>query len=190
MAESIGTIISLTGQSIINLLKAEVGFAEGDVVLKSPVDAGASAKVSMFLFQLHENEYLRNKAKEDVDSTGLRPPPLALDLYFLITPLSVDPTTALGHLESIMRVFYDNAVLQAPLLPAGVVDAGNEQIRLTPHRLSLEDTNRLWGMFPDKSYALSVTYVVSPVNVPSGRVFPITRVVEKTTHIHQMGTSE
>lgn len=182
--------MSLTGQAIINLLNAEVGFSEGDVVLKSPVDAATTAKVSMFLFQIRENEHMRNNAGEEVDLTSVRPPPLPLDLFYLITPLSPEPATALGHLEAIMRVFYDHAVLEAPLLPPSVVEAGNEQIRLTPYNLSLEDTNRLWGMFPNKAYTLSVTYLVSPVKVPSARVTTITRVVEKTTHLYQMGESE
>ena len=187
MANPIGTILSSTGRTIIELLKAEAGFADGDIVMKSPVDAAAAAKVAMFLFQIEVNTSLRNVEPEEVGVAGLRPPPLPLDLLYLFTPLSQDPDTALGHLESIMRVFHDHAVLAPPLLPQTLVNAGNDPIRITPSILSLEDTNRLWGMFPNKAYSLSMTYLVSPVRVPSARVTPVTRVVEKVTRVYHSG---
>jgi hypothetical protein len=186
MAE-IGTIISSAGNTIIELLNNEAGFVDGDIVMKSPAEAGASAMVSMFLFQVHENPHLKNREPQEVGVDGLRPAPLSLDLYYLITPLSTEPVTAIGHLESIMRVFYDNSILAPPLLPPTMVDAGNDLIRLTPHVLSMEDTNRLWSMFPNKPYYLSVTYLLSPVQVPSARDIPITRVVEKTIRYYDTG---
>lgn len=187
MADPIGTIISSTGRTIIELLKAEAGFVDGDIVMKSPVDAGSSAKVAMFLFQIEVNAALRNSEPEEVGLGALRPPPLPLDLRYLFTPLSQDPDTALGHLESIMRVFHDRAVLAPPLLPQGLVDAGNDAVRITPSALSLEDTNRLWAMFPNKPYSLSMIYLLSPVRVPSARITPVTRVVEKVTRMHRLG---
>lgn len=187
MAEQIGTILSSAGRTLIELLKDQAGFADGDIVMKSPVDAGASAKVSLFLYQVQENSQLRNDQAQEVGLDALRRAPLPLDLYYLVTPLSQDPDTALGHLESVMRVFYDHAVLQAPLLSPSLVDAGNETVRITPHVLSLEDTNRLWAMFPNKPFSLSVTYLLSPVRVPSARVLPVKRVVEKVTRIFRTG---
>lgn len=189
-----GTMISSACNAMIELLNAEVGFADGDIVLKSPADAGASAKVAMYLFQIEENPHLRNSKSEEVAVNGngyeLRPPPLALDLYYLITPLSTDPARALGHLESIMRVFYDNPVLEPPLLSETMVAAGNEQIRLTPSPLSLEDTNRLWAMFPNKPHYLSATYLLSPVRVPSIKVVPEARVEEKILDIYTLGSRD
>lgn len=184
MAETLGTIISSTGQAVIDLLKAEVGFVDGDIVMKSPAEAESTAKVSMYLFQLQTNPHLLNRPLEEVGLDGLRPAPLPLDLYYLITSLSTEPVTALGHLEAIMQVFGDHSVLTPPLLPPTVVAAGNEEIRLTPHNLSLEDTNRLWAMFPNKQHALSATYLMTPVRIPSARVDAVTRVVEKTTRYY------
>jgi len=189
MAETLGTIISSASQAIIDLLIAEVGFADGDIVMKSPADADSMAKVSLYMFQLQTNPHLLNRPNEEVGLTGLRPAPLPLDLYYLITPLSTEPVTALGHLESIMSVFVDNAVLTPPLLPPTMVDAGNEEIRLTPHNLSLEDINRLWAMFPNKQHYLSATYLLSPIYIQSAKVIPVTRVVEKTTQYYLTGDS-
>jgi hypothetical protein len=43
--------------------------------------------------------------------------------------------------------------------------------------------NRLWGIFPNKPYRLSVAYLVTPVKVPSGRIVAIKRVLEKVTRV-------
>jgi hypothetical protein len=189
MAEILGTIISSAGQALIELLKANVGFADGDIVMKSPAEAETTAKVSMYLFQLQTNPDLLNRPHVEVGLDGLRPAPIPLDLYYLITPLSTEPVTALGHLESIMQAFGDSPVLTPPLLPPTMVATGNEEIRLTPRNLSLEDTNRLWAMFPNKQHSLSATYLLSPVQIPSARVDAITRVVEKTTEYYRTGES-
>ena len=60
MAEQIGTIISSAGKTMIDLLKSQAGFADGDIVMKSPADAATSAKVALFLFQVQQNSYLTN----------------------------------------------------------------------------------------------------------------------------------
>lgn len=190
MAEEIGTVIASAGRSMIDLLKSQAGFADGDIVMKSPVDAAATAKVALFLFQVQENTCLRNAGPQLHGPDALRPAPLPLDLHYLVTPLSQDPDTALGHLESVMRVFHDHAVMAPPLLPPSMVAAGNEAVRITPQSLSLEDTNRLWAMFPNKPFSLSVTYLVSPVLVQSSRLMPIRRVAETVTRLHRTGALE
>ncbi len=60
-------------------------------------------------------------------------------------------------------------------------------MQILPQPLSLEDTNRLWGIFPNKPYRLSVAYLVTPVRVPSARIIPITRVVERVTRVSRLG---
>jgi hypothetical protein len=187
MAEEIGTTLSSAGRAMIELLKGEAGFSDGDIVMKSPVDAGATAKLALFLYQVQPNACLRNAEPQAAGPDALRAPPLPLDLHYLVTPLSQDPDTALGHLESVMRVFHDHPVMQAPRLPPDMVAAGNEAVRITPQVLSLEDTNRLWAMLPNKAFCLSASYLVSPVLVQSSRVLPVKRVAEKVTRIHRTG---
>lgn len=182
-----GTIISSLGKALVELLKVKAGFAEGDIVLKSPIEADQTGKISIFLYQVQENPHLRNREAETIRENELRPPPLTLDLFYLVTPLAQEPETALGHLEAVMLAFYDQPVLRPPVLSTTLVEAGNEAVRIVSHPLSLEDTNRLWGIFPNKPYRLSVAYLVTPVQVPSGRIIPITRVVEKVTRFSRVG---
>jgi hypothetical protein len=47
--------------------------------------------------------------------------------------------------------------------------------------------NRLWGIFPNKPYRLSVAYLVAPVKVPSARTVAIKRVLEKVTRVSRLG---
>jgi len=187
MPEPTGTIIASLGKALVEMLKAQAGFAEGDVVLRSPIEADQTGKVSLFLYQVQENPHLRNREPETIQDNGLRPPPLALDLFYLVTPLAPQPETALGHLEAVMLAFYDHPVLKPPLLGTTLVEAGNESVQIVSHSLSLEDTNRLWGIFPNKPYRLSVAYLVTPVQVPSARVIPVTRVVERVARISRAG---
>jgi hypothetical protein len=181
-----GGVISAVGSGLVELLKTKAGFAEGDIVMKSPDGEG---KVSLFLYQVQENPYLRNRESEVIREAedALRPPPMILDLLYLVTPLVAEPVTALGHMEAVMLAFYDHPVLRPPLLTPALVEMGNDAIKIVPHALSLDDTNKLWGMFPDKSYRLSVAYLVTPVRVPSGRPdVKAPRVVEKVTRFSRM----
>jgi len=153
--------------------------------LKSPVDTG-SAKLSLFLYQVQANPYLKNREMEAIQETSLRRVPLMLDLYYLVTPLSPEPDTALKYLESVMLTFHDYAVLKGPDLSPTLVDAGNEVIRIVPHHLSLEEINQLWGVFPNKAYQLSMAYLVTPIEIPSTRTLPVTRVVERVTKFSRL----
>ncbi len=105
MPEPTGMIIASLGKALMELLKTRAGFAEGDVVLKSPVEADQAGKISLFLYQVQENPHLCNREAEPVLDNGLRPPPLSLDLFYLVTPLAQQTETALGHLEAVMLAF-------------------------------------------------------------------------------------
>jgi len=187
MADPIGTVISSIGKSLVEVLKVKAGFLEGDIVLKSPAEAATAAKVSLFLYQVQENIHFRNREMEALGEGALKPLPLTLDLFYLVTPLAPEIEMALGHLESVMLSFYDQPVLKPPFLTPALVAAGNEAVRITSNPIPLEETSKLWGMFPDKSYRLSATYLLSPVHVPSTRVIPVTRVAEKVTRFSRIG---
>jgi len=76
--------------------------------------------------------------------------------------------------------------LKGPDLSPTLVDAGNEVIRIVPHHLSLEEINQLWGVFPNKAYQLSMAYLVTPIEIPSTRTLPVTRVVERVTKFSRL----
>ena len=73
-------------------------------------------------------------------------------------------------LSRAMRVFYDNGVLQGSLLRSDDPSKGLTEdsiLRLTLNPISMEDMTRIWSVFPDTPYEISVTYLVTPVPIES-----------------------
>jgi hypothetical protein len=67
----------------------------------------------------------------------------------------------LKTLGTIMLALHLDPVLQVN--PASGQDDGQQIVRVTPEPYSIEELNRIWGMFPDDDYRTSVVYLASPV---------------------------
>ena len=193
MAIKSGVVLSSVGKALTKLLNEKAGFGEADIVLKFPMDSsqpdsGQTGKISLFLYQVQTNTSLRNQEPIWDKSIGLKPSPLTVDLYYLVSALSKEPDTAVSHLEAVMKAFYDYSLVKPPMTPDALIDTGNEVLYITPHSLSLEDMNRLWGVFPNTPYRLSVAYLVTPVYIPSDHVTSAVPVTEKVTKISAVVT--
>jgi hypothetical protein len=57
-------------------------------------------------------------------------------------------------------------------------------LRVTLNPISMEDMTRIWSVFPDTQYELSVTYLVTPVPIESARTLGSAPVVDQ---IHDQG---
>lgn len=188
MAIKSGVVLSSVGKALTKLLNEKAGFGEADIVSKFPMDSsqsdsGQTGKISLFLYQVQTNTSLRNQEPMWDASIGLKASPLTVDLYYLVSALSKEPDTAVSHLEAVMKAFYDNALVKPPMTPDALMDTGNEVLYITPHSLSLEDMNRLWGVFPNSPYRLSVAYLVTPVYIPSDRMTSTVPVTDKVTKV-------
>jgi hypothetical protein len=98
--------------------------------------------------------------------------PLALDLYYLLTAHSGSSNLLDAHtaLSRAMRVFYDNGILTGSLLRSDNPSTGltrDSVLRLTLNPISMEDMTRIWSVFPDTPFELSVAYLVTPVVIES-----------------------
>jgi hypothetical protein len=117
-------------------------------------------------------------------------PPLTLDLYYLLTAHPGQPPDLLeAHraLSRAMRVFYDHGILQGSLLRSGPPNLGltaDSVLRVTLNPITMEDMTRIWSVFPDTPYELSVTYLVTPVPIESARTLSTAPVVDQ---IHEQG---
>jgi hypothetical protein len=124
------------------------------------------------------------------DRNHLQHPPLTVDLYYLLTPYSQNRETELIILERVMQVFHDmTTVLKGELLQRSLAESGNEEIRVNPVTLSLDDVNKLWAIFPNKSLRPSVCYILSPVKIPSmleDRTIPFVIEKGKKLVIHEI----
>ena len=68
----------------------------------------------------------------------------------------------------IMRAFYDSPILSGSHIMREELDkTGNLELKISFNQMSLEEINHLRSQFSGKPYRLSLSYLVSPVRIPS-----------------------
>jgi hypothetical protein len=180
-------------RTLLDLLKVNLPDVADDIALASPKAAGTNL-LTLFLYKVTENPELKNAALLATPRADgrleSRKAPLSLDAYYLLTAHAGDPA---NHLEAhralsrAMRVFYDNGILQGSLLRADDPSTGltaESVLRLTLNPISMEDMTRIWSVFPDTPYEISVSYLVTPVAIDSARQFAGAPVVDQ---VHEQG---
>lgn len=179
------TVIADVGETLKKLLEDDpwTGILPiPEITFKSPKeikdDGGSTNKVSLFLYQIHENPHLRNEEPLRVNDSHLQTPPEVLDLLYLVTPYSDDKTQEKVILGKVMQIFYDNALLSGTILQGGLAGS-DEDIRLLFNPISLDDLTKIWSAFQDVAYRLSVSYLVTPVKIDSTRQTGMQRVLSK-----------
>lgn len=159
-------------------LRSRIGEAVGGV---SHVHVGpplrseiGESRVALFPFHLQVNSEMRNQkhlvnpsAPGTVTEPASRRDVLPLDLRFLITVFrSPDSSSSTpNELTTLGQVIQ---VLQAePTLPSG--STGGQAVRLTLEPYPMEELSRVWGLFPQDVYRISIVYLASPVFVDAGQ---------------------
>ena len=121
-------------------------------------------KASLFLFNVVPNRDLRNVERVVPPSSGSAPnaagarvDALPVDLRFLISVFrsGTDPSE-LTTLGAIMQGLHLEPTLSGSILEG-------QTVRLTAEPYTVDELNRIWGMFPTESYRTSVVYLASPV---------------------------
>ena len=161
---------------LVQLLQARVALdvAGATVTNVRPESNGTglpNTEVNLFLFQATPNPHWRNDDLPTRDDQGhlRRRPRLALDLHYLLTfygdEASLEPQRVLG---SVARTLNDQPLLTRELildaqnanafLTASNLGDENELVRFTPLALSLEEMSKLWSVFFQIPYTLSMAY--------------------------------
>jgi Pvc16 N-terminal domain len=151
-------------------------------------DSTESSQLNLFLYQVLPNASWRNQALPAYDPSGqqrVSNPPLALDLYYLISAYSGGDLHAeilLGYAMQLMHEFpvITRAMLQTALTPSpdvgdslppalrALADCGLadqlEQLRITPQTLNTEESAKLWtatmsSFRPTAAYQVSVVLI-------------------------------
>src|SRR4051794_35509554 len=143
-------------------------------------------RINLFLFQATENPGWRNRGLPVRNSNGerLSNPPLALDLSYLLTAYGSGDFHAevlLGHAMFVlheMPVLTREAIRAAipvppPLtLPNGLASSALadqiEQIKITPHTMSVEELSKIWSALQSQ-YRPTAVYTASVVLIESER---------------------
>ena len=165
----------------------------GTVTLAPP--KGATSRLTLFLYKVLESPYLKNEDRRVTQRPNGQlveePPPMFVDLYYLLTAHALtvqpdEPVKAQRALSRAMRVLYDNAILAGSAIQS-TSDRGltsGDTLRITLNPISMEDMTRIWSVFPDTQYELSVTYLVTPVPIQSARELGSAPVIDQ---IHDTG---
>jgi hypothetical protein len=123
--------------------------------------------LSIFLYRVLENGDMKNRPLEQLNTSTQRYPPLSLNLFYLITPLTKSADNDHRVLSKTMQILYDNAVVNGSELQ-GVLKDSAEELRITMAPLNLEDLNKLWTSFM-RPLRLSVSYEVKVAYIDSER---------------------
>jgi hypothetical protein len=175
--------IATVTEALHQLLQAEV---EDDVnnvdvtTLRPETTAGSQdPRVNIYLYRVSPNAALRNRDLPHRDGNGqLRQRPVAaLDLHYLFSFFGSEaelvPQRLLG---STVRVLHDFPVItrdmladvrNSPTFPNFLTLSDLEQqpelVKFTPSQLSLDDLSKVWSVFFQTPYALSVAYEATVV---------------------------
>lgn len=151
------------------------------IVFKNPTETARDSdnRLSLWLYQITENEFLKNQPMlrgNGHDTAQF--PPLALNLFYLITPFAPagDPESEQLLLGKTMQVLYDNATVLLRDTTKGEEVA--EELRIIFCRLTLEELTRIWEALQEP-YRLSVCYQVRVTRIDSHRKPSHARVVER-----------
>jgi hypothetical protein len=133
-------------------------------------------QINLFLYLTSQDPSFRNTAVSRYARPGENGyPPLALDLYYLITAYGRDNDDLLGHrlLGRAMSILHDHPLLGADEIKAAL--AGNdlyeqvERIRISPQPMTVDEASKLWMVFQTQ-YRISVAYRADIVLIDSNRI--------------------
>jgi hypothetical protein len=166
-----------------------------------PGGAGSGPTVNVYLYQVAPNAAWRNT---DLPSRGAagdlhRRPRVALDLHYLLTfagdERRLEPQRLLG---SVVRTLHTRPVLTRAMILEALRAAPNtldflaqtdlaeapELVRFTPLGLSLEDLSKLWSVFFQNPYQLSVAYQGGVVLIETDAAVPAPALPVRQARVH------
>ena len=123
--------------------------------------------LSLYLYRIEENADMKNRPLEQINNSFLRYPPLSLNLFYLITPLTNSTDNDHKLLGKTLRILYDNAIVKGAALK-GVLKDSAEELRVILNPISMEDITKLWSAFM-RPYRLSMSYEVKVIYIDSER---------------------
>lgn len=153
---------------------------QGTAVTMQPPDEARGAnpperQLNLYLYQVLPNAAYRNAdMPRQVRPGDTGQPPLALNLYYLLTAYAIDDQQPVSHriLGRAMAVLNDHPLLGRREIETAFPNSGLsdqfERIRLSLQPLALEDIFKLWSGF-QTHYRLSAAYEATVVLIDSTR---------------------
>ena len=176
--QAVATVTAALRERLLETVNADVPAAT--VTTLRPADPGTngipSVGVNLFLFAVHISAAHRNRDLPLRSGAGdaLQVPVVPLELDYLISFYGDANGAAHQLVGSVMRSLYARPILTAAMIqavetPASGLNSGlahqADRVRLTPLTLPIEEIAKLWTVFFQSSYALSVAFRASPVMI-------------------------
>lgn len=181
--------------------RIEDAIGTGQVHVGAPPADAPDGSLALVLFDIQPNAALRNVPRfaSPIASGPVTAPPvpietIAVDLRFLIfaarsgsESFAADPEE-LKQLGRIVAAFQADPVLDATHLanftppPAAPNLVFDEQIvRVSLESYALDDWNRVWALFPDRTFRTSLAYLATPVYIRCANAVGYPRVQSRET---------
>ncbi|MEN6622759.1 MAG: DUF4255 domain-containing protein [Smithella sp.] len=152
-----------------------------DVVIGRPDPNSTPVhRVHLFLYQTQLNDSIRsNDSSTSVDGGLVTRPRMAIDLNYLLTFYgSENQLESQRMLGAVMRDLYSYPVLTKPIIQNAISSQSfltnsnladtMENIIVTLLPISLKEMSKLWSIFFQTPYTLSVIYQASVIMIESG----------------------
>ena len=179
------TVVHDISDTILKILKNDMyGLIPMDrITLSSPaeIEADTSPHLSFFLYQIVENPYLKNQPFHKNNHKTLRLPPLSLNLFYLLTAHAQNRESEQRILGRAMQIIYDHSIISGSLLQGDLIGTF-DKLEIVLHPLTIDDMNKLWNMFGNKAYKLSIMYKVSTAMIDSTREIEIDRITKRVSN--------
>ena len=182
---AIATATTALSQLLRDAIRAEVVGADVSIARPHPATDGDTPEnpiVNLYLYQVTHNGARRNDDLPTRSTSGelRRRPHVALDLHYLLTFYGdqsvLEPERLLGIVvrtlnaqpglsRELIRDTIDNPSF--PFLAGSDLADAIDLIKFTPIPFSLEELSKLWSVFLQTSYTLSVAYMGTVVLIES-----------------------
>jgi hypothetical protein len=178
---AIATVTATLSQVLQAAVGADVPGAT--VTTARPDNAGdgtPATKVNIYLYQVTPNAAWRNAdlPTRGPDGQLMQRPQVALDLHYLLTfygnETELEPQRLLGaavrtlHARPVLtRQMIRDTVSSVPFLASSNLADSVELVKFTPIPLALEELSKLWSVFLQTPYVLSIAYQGTVVLIES-----------------------
>jgi hypothetical protein len=163
--------------------------AEPNIVMSNPAQptgANVVRQMSLWLYQILQNEYLRNappvRKRDQGDDTAEFFPPLTLNLFYLLTPSTGSDLGDQQVLGRALQIFHDQSILRMESTQ-NAERAEELHVSLAPR--TIEELAEVWEAM-QQPYRLSVCYEVRVVRIDSLRRQQGGRVADRASHFEPM----
>lgn len=182
-ALAIATVTQALALQIERHLPPEIDFAVSVQTRRPHTEPPAEPTITVFCYQIAPDVALRNvnQPVRASDGTLLHQATAALDLNYLVSAYG-EENELVGQrlIGSVVRTLNEIPILpadvieeaaQRPYLSGSDLASAIQRVRLTPTSMDVDETSKLWGMFHQTPYVLSVVYQAALVLV-DGREVP------------------